>query len=540
MTVAYADATIEAAARGAIAMVRAQKQARSRPPKFAKYEAAPVEFVDEVLHEETWSGQRTILESIRDSRHTAVKACHGPGKSFIAARAAAWWLSAHKPGEAFVVTSAPTAPQVRAILWREIGRAHAHGHLPGRVNQTEWWMGPGAEHYAQARTGDEELVAFGRKPANPAGGAEGDGLTVTAFQGIHAKYVLVILDEADGIPESLFNAAESLATNEGCRVLAIGNPDHASSAFAGKCKPGTGWNVITISAFDTPNFTGEAVSPALSSVLVSKLWVAEAEQRWGVTSPLYASKVLGEFPVDDTDGLIPWSWVERCQVDREFAPDDLLPVELGVDIGAGGDLTVVRERRGMRIGRQWTARTPESTQAVGLVRQAIAETGAKRAKIDTIGVGWGVVGLLTDQGRNGEHQCEIIGVNVAASPGGLTQTKRPDAPPHQFAKVRDEVGWNMRVLVQDGAIDLRGLDDDTLTQMIAPRYGLDSSGRIKVEAKEDTSKRVGHSPDKWDALALAFYEPRTSGWADYAADENARTERERATELAAIEATRGR
>jgi hypothetical protein len=67
--------------------------------------------------------------------------------------AACWWLDAHKPGEAFVVTTAPTGMQVKAILWRYIGRMHEEHNLPGRTNQTEWYLG-------------NELIAVGRKPSD--------------------------------------------------------------------------------------------------------------------------------------------------------------------------------------------------------------------------------------------------------------------------------------------------------------------------------------------------------------------------------------
>ena len=182
--------------------------------RYGRFVDDPVGFVCGPLGEELWSKQREIAEAVREHRHVAVRSAHDTGKSFIASRLAAWWLSVHAPGEAFVVTTAPTFAQVRAILWREIHRAHQRGKLPGRVNQTEWWI-------------DGEIVAYGRKPAD---------YDDHAFQGIHARYVLVILDEACGIPSSLWTAVETLATNEHSRVLAIGNPDSPLSQFKRVCE----------------------------------------------------------------------------------------------------------------------------------------------------------------------------------------------------------------------------------------------------------------------------------------------------------------
>ena len=90
----------------------------------AGYRRNPVGWMRAKPHEEPWSTQREILDSIVVNRSTAVPSCHGPGKSFIAARAMAWWLDVHPVGTAFVLSTAPTAAQVSAIPWRELGRVH--------------------------------------------------------------------------------------------------------------------------------------------------------------------------------------------------------------------------------------------------------------------------------------------------------------------------------------------------------------------------------------------------------------------------------
>jgi len=183
-------------------------------------------------------------------------------------------LRSHEPGEAFVVTTAPSWPQVRAILWREIRRAHRAGKLPGELNQTEWLL-------------DGELVAYGRKPAD---------YDEHGFQGIHARFVLVIIDEACGVPAGLWTAVETITTNENSRILAIGNPDTPLSQFKRSADSGL-WNVITIDGLQSPNFTDEPVSDSLRELLLSKVWVEERRQEWGEDSPLWASKVRGEFPL---------------------------------------------------------------------------------------------------------------------------------------------------------------------------------------------------------------------------------------------------
>ncbi|MEU3161793.1 hypothetical protein ABZ753_30975 [Streptomyces griseoincarnatus] len=442
------------------------------------YQHNPVGWVQERLGQVVWSKQREIMLSIRDHRRTAVRSCHGVGKSHTASLVASWWLDTHPPGEAFVVTSAPTFAQVRAILWRYIRRVHRRGKLAGRVNQTEWHM-------------EDELVAFGRKPADH---------DESAFQGIHARYVLVILDEACGIPEQLWVAADALTTNSDCRILAIGNPDNPASHFRKVCQPGSGWNVIGISAFESPNLTGEEVPEDVAQALVSRGWVEEKATEWGEDNPLYKSKVLGEFSEDAPNKVVRASDIAKCRIDPEAKPTaaDLEPVELGVDVGGGGDETVIRERRGRRAGREWRAHTDRPEKIAPLVLQAIKESGATAVKVDSIGIGFGVIGELRNLAGQGKHSARIVGVNVGE------KSSQPD----KFKNLRAEIWWEIgRSLSERQGWDLSQMAnaDTTVAQLLEPLWEVDAQGRIFVEPKDEIRKRLGRSPDNADALLLSFY-----------------------------------
>jgi hypothetical protein len=93
----------------------------------------PSAWAQDKLGGHLWSKQRAIMASLVANRRTAVQSCHGAGKSHVAGLAASWWIDTHPPGEAIVVSTAPTYPQVHAILWEEIRRNHRKGKLPGRV-----------------------------------------------------------------------------------------------------------------------------------------------------------------------------------------------------------------------------------------------------------------------------------------------------------------------------------------------------------------------------------------------------------------------
>lgn len=429
----------------------------------------PVGWVHEVAGDETWSGQREILNALVQHKRIAVKAAHSLGKSFAAGRAAVWWLEAHGLDRSFVLTTAPTFNQVRAILWKEIKRTHDKSGARGTLNQTEIWH-------------DREIVALGRKPAD---------WDPDSFQGIHAEHVLVIIDEASGVPRVLWDAADSLASNDGSCILAVGNPTNPSSFFREACDSPE-WHTIRLDGLASPNFTSERVSAGLGRVLMSRTWAESKARSWGTTSPLYLARVRGEFPEDAEDGVVPYSWVSAC-TETDLEPGS--EVELGVDVGGGGDLTVVVARCGPVVTGIWTNNSDDPDKVVQKIVKVAGETGAARVKIDSIGIGWGIMGSVRKELRG---RAKVFGVNVSEA-----STK-----PSRFKNLRAQVWWEVgRELSQNRGWDLAELPEDVLDQLTKPTYSVDSAGRIVVESKDDIRKRIGRSPDEADALLLAFYVP---------------------------------
>ena len=440
---------------------------------FTEYADDPTGFITGPVGDFIWSKQIEILEAVRDHSRVAVRSCHSGGKSFIAARTAAWWIAAHPMHSAFVVTTAPTFSQVKTILWREIGRAFRAGKLPGRIIQTEWWMG-------------EEQVAVGRKPAdwNP-----------DAFQGIHAEYVLVIIDEASGVPATIFTAAETLASNEQARILVIGNPDDPTSEFAKVSLPGSGWHTIRIDGLKTPNFTTEKVPDSLRRLLLDPGWVEDKRKRWGEDNPLWISKVRGEFPEDTEDSLIAPAWIRKA-VAKTITPESGAPSALGVDVARFGSAeTVIYRRHGGKARLHWAGGKTSTTKTTGQVTKAMRETGSMVANIDGVGVGGGVV-----------DSCREIGIVVADLNGGSAPVDR-----ERFFNARAEWYWNLRDLFRDEEIDIED-DEELHAQLVSLRWSVNSRGKIVVESKSDMEKRGVESPDRADGLVYAFVPASQNSW----------------------------
>lgn len=483
----------------------AELEAIEREVQRRRHALDPLAWVTDRLGDTLWSRQQEILLAVATHRRVAVRSCHEIGKSYDAALLAGWWLDTAPPGEAFVVTTAPTGPQVKAILWREIGRMHTRGKLFGRLNQTEWY----------ARIKDkEELVAFGRKP---------NEFDPAAFQGIHAPRVLVIMDEANGIRGPLHEAADSLIANDLSKIVMLGNPDDPQGEFFDACKPGSGWYVIGISAFDSPNFTGEDIPLAIKRQLIGRTYVEEKRRKWAPgwrwadenddptwripmvlppmrcvppvgakdtdTNPYWQSKILGRFPENaDAGGLIPLSWIEAA---KSRVLEVTGPSELGMDVGGGGDSTTVAHRQGpvVRIIRE--DHNPDTMHTCGNLIADLRTTGAALAKVDLIGIGRGVVDRARELGK------PVEGVNVSESPTSDDNDER-------FLNLRAELWWAVRERFEHGTIDIDPQDDDLAGELASLKYKRTSTGKIQIESKEEAKRRGIASPNRADALMLAF------------------------------------
>lgn len=450
----------------------------------------PVGWAREKLGEFFWSKQREILASVTENRYTAVQSCHGVGKSFGTSRAIAWWLDTKPQGDAFAVTTAPTAAQVSAILWREVRRAHKKGKLGGYITGgtiPEWKMSDG------------EPIGYGRKPADH---------DQSAFQGIHARHLLVAIDEAGGVPKSIFDAADSLATNEYARVVAIGNPDDPSSHFAKICRPGSGWNVIRIDALASPLFTEaecrkypelyklmqeegipfstEEIPEDLVPMLVSPMWVWERIKRWGIASPIFTAKVRGLFPDIGEDILISPRLIREAQQRWEDAAIGNWKV-LGVDVARfGSDRTVIGMRSGIKFH---VIEDHGGLDTVQVAKRVMAVARGQRVdeiRVDGVGVGAGVVDRINEDG---------VDVVDMQSGGGAIEDDL-------FLNARAEWWWGVKDRFENALIAIDPEDDDLAAQLGSMKYDYGDNGKIKVESKKSMKARGLPSPDRADTLML--------------------------------------
>ena len=408
----------------------------------------------------------------------AVKSGNGLGKGYCAAVAVLWYLHCHNP--AIVLSTAPTFRQVRHILWRQIRRLYrpAKEELGGKMLDTRWELA-------------EDRYAMGLSAES-----------ADEFQGFHSPNMFIVVDEAEGVSDEIYEAIDAVMTSADPRLLLIGNPTTTSGAFRRAFHEERHlYHTITISVLDSPNVQAGKI---MIRGLTTSQWVQERKDTWGEENPIYRARVLGEFPDQAEDTLIKLSDVEAAaqreppviEANGPSPVDD--EVVLAVDVARfGSDRSVILRRRGNVVEDIQIFHQMDTMRLVGWINAAIRESSPDYVCVDEIGVGAGVVDRLREEGHR------IKGINVARSAhqSGL------------FINLRAEGYWRLRDLFSTGQINIPD-DNQLMGELAAMRYSYDSQGRIQIESKDSMRQRSLPSPDKADALMLAFLEPpgRTRLW----------------------------
>lgn len=452
---------------------------------FRRYRKHPLEIVDKWLGVKPWDMQREILTALfqPNVRRVGVKSAHSVGKTFMAAIAALTWLYGGK--DRIVLTTAPTGRQVRKLLWREIRRI---------------WQGckdRGTPLGGEMPPNAPELVLGGNHFA--IGFSSNDAVNV---QGFHAPGgVLVIMDEANGVNEDIWDALAGVLTGQNDRLLAIANPTESAGPFFSLWKD-PDCVKFTISALDTPNVkAGHEVVPGM----ISRAWVEDRKRAWGEDSNLYQSRVLARFPASSDDRLIPLSWLDiakqrHAELEEATSSDDPATREsgwtgqcdLGLDVARyGGDTTVIAQAhtQGIRALHKFrqASTTDTADWAMGLSRLL----KARSVRTDATGLGAGVHDMLHRE--LGAPAMEMIAGASASDPA-------------RFINARAEWGWHMRCLMdpqRDGGAIAVPSDDALLLQLTEYKWQ-QPKGRIQLEPKDDLKKRIKCSPDEADACMYAL------------------------------------
>ena len=429
----------------------------------------PAKFANDELGVKPWRKQEEILNALIKHNYVAVRSCNGSGKTFTAALATLWWLMIHD--KAIVVTTAPTERQVKNMLWREIRKIHDKNPelIGGRISQTKLEL-------------SSDRYAFGFSTN-----------TAERFQGFHHENILIIVDEAAGVHEFVYDAISGSMTTRNAKMLMIGNPAALAGTFYDAFhKDRDQWHTIHISAFDTPAFTDETPSDEpLPSGLPTPEWVKRFERQRGKRSSAYQIRVLGDFPSEADDTLIPLRLIEEA-IDRKFSEVADSDAVMGLDIARyGDDQTVAAIRRGQQVVELKAFPRSNLMETTGRALDLARRHSVKKIVVDEVGIGSGVLDRLNEIG-----EIETIGFN------GGRKAQNTD----RYRNLRAEAFDKLKDRFADRTISIPR-DPELVSQLASLTYSFTSTGQMMLETKEQIRNSGRQSPDKADALALAFTAP---------------------------------
>ena len=456
----------------------------------------PEKFFHKVLKIKTLTDdQKEIAESVLKNRFTAVKAAHSVGKTFIEACIVIWFLMTHK--NSIVITTAPTERQVRDLLWSEINNL---------IKNSPVLIGGKAK--ITGLSFDNRWFATGITTI-----AENAEDSAVRFQGYHAKNILVVMDEAIGIAPAIWEAIDGITNSDNAKILAVGNPATPNCMFKKKIDTG-GWNIITVSALNHPNVIHKKeIIPGA----VSHNWIKQKINEWckeesslrknnnifefeGKTykaNNLFLWKVLGEFPEESTDTLIPRKNIPEAFERFKNIKSNCLFTEcyMGIDVARfGNDSSSIAILMDNRIVMK-TFFQLNLARLTGEAVTLIKKYHPSKVGVDCDGLGAGVFDNLNESVSAGIIDTELVEIHGGALPVNMGQTE-------EFLNLRAQMYWLLKQDIEILAIE----ENENLVEGLSSiKYFFNSKGKIQIESKDDIRKRLGRSPDIEDAIAYVNF-----------------------------------
>lgn len=461
----------------------------------------PVAFAREALGiERIWHRQEDLLRSVAAHRKVAVKSGQKTSKTFSIAILAIWWAMTRR--RARVTLLSPSHRQIRENLWTDITRIREDSYdrssekmdgsprvrallpLGGdfHLSPETGWLFPNGSRIVGFVTNDPEKL-----------------------RGLSGPDQFYILDEASGIADEIFSSIDGNLAGGG-RILAISNPVHSDGWYRGCFEPKARWEKLTITSMEAA-----AVDPPIPGLATTE-FLEEKRSEWGENSREWIAKVLGEFPPETVDGVIPHALVNAAK--ERWTPK--LPtdgaLQVGVDVARfGTDKSAIVWSRGNWASEPIVLDGCDVVEVSERVLELIADVARPKEKakvvIDAVSVGGGVADIL----RRKTEACTVMDVQAAGH-----------SPNPRCSRMRDAVWIAMREWLKDGAIPTNAA---LVADVTAPSLGEDALGRWKVEDKKSMRRRLGRSTDLADALALAVYRPTSRAWSLASANRGTRGDR---------------
>lgn len=427
--------------------------------------------------------QADTLRQIVPRKRVAVRGPHGLGKSTMMAITVLWFACTREAAgrDWKVITTASVWRQLSVYLWPEIHKWAA------RLK----WKLIGREPFNR-----NELLALNLKLRHGAATAVASNVP-ERIEGAHADSILYVLDEAKIIPPGTWDAIEGALSNDGvdggkeAYIVAMSTPGPPAGRFYQIHKRESGYEDWC------PRHV--TLDEAIDARRISQEWADQRRHQWGENSALYQGRVLGNFHADDEQSVIPLAWLEAAierwhQWDADGRPMPEEPVKgwVGIDVGRGGDETVLAKRLGPALILSANRSRDTMTTA------ALAQSTGLRPIVDVIGVGAGVYDRLKE-----------IGAKPLAYTGSGKSTLRDRSRQFGFVNVRSAAYWRLRELLDPDQEPNLALppDDLMLSDLTTPQWEVTTGDppKIKITNKDVVVEKLGRSPDRGDAVVMALW-----------------------------------
>lgn len=329
-----------------------------------------------------------------------VRAMHGPGKTFGIALLMHWF------GHCWQTLSPCTAPKQKQLstrLWPAFRKAMRNA-VPGyaetvKVDQTKisWYGNKDWAFQAETAATPENLAGY------------------------HDEFMLIVVEEASGVPEEMFPALEgALSTGILVVMVLIGNPTKNVGTF------------YDSHMRDTVSKNYYRIHVSLDKTTrVKSDWVQKMVDKYGKDSPVVQVRCHGNFATMDKLQLYALQWIVEA-FEREFVVDGSHPrTRISVDVADGGeDASVItlcdHYQTFVHARRQWQHRFPSSRSPI-LLGQEVARLWKQYGLsgdnadvvVDALGVGAGTAGYLMM--AKDEETGQPMNIPVLAYQGGTTE-----------------------------------------------------------------------------------------------------------------------
>ena len=418
--------------------------------------------------------QEEALDRFPYSPRLAMRASKGPGKTATLAWMI-WNFLVTRPHPKIACTSID-ANNLSDNLWTEL----AHWRNKSKLLQEKF-------EWTKTRIFSREFPETWWASARTWSKTADKNQQSATLAGLHADYILFILDESGGMPDALMASAEAaLSSCKEGHIVQAGNPTHLSGPLYAACtRERRLWTIIEVN--------GDPDNPRRAK-LVSIEWARQQIEKYGRENPWVKVNVFGEFPPASINALIGPDEVEAA-MKRYYRAHEIgnAPKILGVDVARfGDDASVLCRRQGIQVYDFKSYRNLDSNQGAGLVARAWADWEADATFIDMTG-GWGT-GWYDGLKRLGRAPIGIGFANAAHNPA-------------RFVNKRAEMYFDTVEWIKQGGA-LPPSCHEVLAALTQTTYTFQGD-KILLEPKEAIKEKLGYSPDEGDSLVLTFAEPVT-------------------------------